>query len=174
MTSHAMSPRDSRSGTTPPAVDPQREFAFSDADFKSLAKLAYEQAGIVLAEGKYNLVYGRLSRRLRTLGIDSFAEYRGRLEGPDCEREIEGFINSLSTNHTAFFREAHHFEHLRTHVAIPFAQAARRDARARLRIWSAGCSSGEEAYSIAVVYPDSRRIRRTPLPNGSIRILPNG
>lgn len=132
----------------PVIADARREFAFSDADFEHLSKLAYEHAGIVLGESKRNLVYSRLSRRLRTLNIESFGAYRGHLgENP---REIENFVNSISTNHTKFFRESHHFDHFRTHVADHFAQAARGGAN-RLRIWSAGCSSGEEPYTIAVV-----------------------
>src|SRR5882672_691261 len=104
--------------------DVAREFAFSDADFRSLAQLAYERAGIALADSKRNLVYSRLSRRLRALGLSSFQEYREHLAG--SEREIESFINSISTNHTKFFREAHHFDHFRTHVAVPFVQSGHR------------------------------------------------
>ena len=79
----------------------------------------------------------------------TFAEYRDLLESD--QREIENFINSISTNHTKFFREAHHFDHLRTHVVLPFAQKAAATGNRRLRIWSAGCSSGEEPYTIGVV-----------------------
>jgi len=94
------------------AADPQREFAFSKGDFEFLAALAYKRAGISLSDSKRNLVYGRLSRRLRALGLTSFGEYRQYLESGD-DSEIERFINSISTNHTKFFREAHHFTHLR-------------------------------------------------------------
>jgi chemotaxis protein methyltransferase CheR len=134
---------------SPVAVDAPREFAFSEADFRSLAQLASRYAGIVLAESKRNLVYNRLSRRLRALKLSSFREYRELLAND--EREFENFINSLSTNHTKFFREEHHFDHFRTHVAVPFAQSAGRDFGGRLRIWSAGCSTGEEPYTIAFV-----------------------
>jgi chemotaxis protein methyltransferase CheR len=131
-----------------PAV-PAREFAFSEADFRILAQLAYEYAGIALSESKQNLVYGRLSRRLRALGLESFRDYCKYL---DANRgELENFINSISTNHTKFFREAHHFDHFRTHIAAPFARAASRRSGGRLRAWSAGCSTGEEPYSIALV-----------------------
>jgi chemotaxis protein methyltransferase CheR len=136
--------------SAPAAVDPElthREFAFSDADFRALTQVAYRAAGISLSESKRNLLYSRLSRRLRQLGLESFAAYRALLDSDTAE--IESFINSISTNHTKFFRESHHFEHLRTHVALPFAQKAR--MAKRLRIWSAGCSSGEEPYTIAVV-----------------------
>jgi chemotaxis protein methyltransferase CheR len=144
--------------------DAQREFAFSDADFRGLAQLAYEYAGIALADSKRNLVYSRLSRRLRALGMTSFREYRDYLD--QNEREIESFINSISTNHTKFFREAHHFDHLRTHVAASFAQVAAR-SRSRLRVWSAGCSTGEEPYTIAAVL--KREIR--DIARQDVRIL---
>jgi chemotaxis protein methyltransferase CheR len=132
------------------AADPQREFAFSKGDFEFLAALAYRRAGISLSDSKRNLVYGRLSRRLRALGLTSFGEYRQHLEGGDGS-EIERFINSISTNHTKFFREAHHFTHLRSSVAEIFAQQDQQRAVRRLRVWSAGCSTGEEPYTIALV-----------------------
>src|SRR5579885_2818093 len=126
-----------------------REFAFSKSDFQTLARLAYEYAGIALSESKQNLIYSRLSRRLRALKLGSFRDYCDYLASEATE--IENFINSLSTNHTKFFREVHHFEHLRAHVALPFAQAVARKPGGRLRVWSAGCSTGEEPYTIAVV-----------------------
>jgi chemotaxis protein methyltransferase CheR len=137
-------------GSGAAAADPQREFAFSKGDFDFLAALACQRAGISLSDSKRNLVYGRLSRRLRALGLASFGEYRQHLEGGDGS-EIERFINSISTNHTKFFREAHHFTHLRTSVAETFAQQGQKRAVRRLRVWSAGCSTGEEPYSIALV-----------------------
>jgi chemotaxis protein methyltransferase CheR len=142
-----------------------REFAFSDADFRSLAQLAYEYAGIALADSKRNLVYSRLSRRLRALGLTSFQDYRQYLAEND--REIESFINSISTNHTKFFREGHHFDHFRTHVAVPFVQSGYRSNDRRLRVWSAGCSTGEEPYTIAIVL--KREIR--DIENHDVRIL---
>jgi len=126
-----------------------REFDFAEADFQTLARLAHEYAGIALSESKRNLVYSRLSRRLRTLGMNSFRDYCEFLA--ENAAEIENFINSISTNHTKFFREAHHFEHFRAHVAAPFAHQGRAAVRERLRVWSAGCSSGEEPYTIAIV-----------------------
>ncbi len=116
----------------PAAPESEREFVFTDADFQSLVKLAYEHAGIALAESKRNLVYSRLSRRLRTLGLNSFREYREHLAANDSE--LEGFINAISTNLTKFFREAHHFDHLRKNVAAPFLHAARGAGSRRLRI----------------------------------------
>jgi len=150
-------PRDARSAAAvldvgasviPPPV---REFEFSDADFRSLAQIAREQTGIALSDAKRDLVYGRLSRRLRALGLSSFRQYRDYLEGDDGEREIEKFINSISTNHTRFFREEHHFAHFAPNVAGAFVHATSGAGGGRLRVWSAGCSTGEEPYTIALV-----------------------
>ncbi|WP_082540889.1 protein-glutamate O-methyltransferase CheR [Pseudolabrys sp. Root1462] len=130
----------------PSPNDAMREFHFSDADFRGLVELAYQYAGIALADSKRNLVYSRLSRRLRALGLRSFADYRAYLDETDAERE--NFINAISTNLTKFFRESHHFDHFRDHIAVPYA---RNRAGGRLRVWSAGCSSGEEPHTIAMV-----------------------
>ena len=146
-------------------VNAGREFVFSEADFRHLVQLAYQYAGISLSESKRNLLYSRLSRRLRILGMATFAEYRGLLETD--QREIENFINSISTNHTKFFRESHHFDHMRSHVILPFVQKAAQTGNRRLRIWSAGCSSGEEPYTIGVVL--KREIR--DFRNYDVRIL---
>jgi chemotaxis protein methyltransferase CheR len=131
-------------------ADPEREFAFSDEDFRTLSKLAYEHAGIVLTESKRNLIYGRLSRRLRALSITSFRDYRAYLMGEGGKTEMQNFINSISTNLTKFFRESHHFDHFRTTVVAPYANGRGRSSP-RLRVWSAGCSTGEEPYTIAVI-----------------------
>jgi chemotaxis protein methyltransferase CheR len=133
-----------------PLPDPQsqREFDFSDADFCALSKIAYEHAGITLPEAKKNLLYGRLSRRLRTLGLPSFEDYRQYLQENSGD-ELQLFINALSTNHTKFFREQHHFEHFVSAVVAPFLAA--HPTGGKLRIWSAGCSSGEEPHTIALI-----------------------
>lgn len=125
-----------------------REFEFSDADFRALAKIAYEHAGITLPDAKKNLVYGRLSRRLRTLGLATFEEYRKYL-AENAAQETQLFINALSTNHTKFFREQHHFDHFLSAVIAPFN--AEHPAGGRLRVWSAGCSSGEEPHTLALI-----------------------
>ncbi|RDV03505.1 CheR family methyltransferase [Undibacter mobilis] len=130
----------------PDAGDGAREFHFSDADFRGLVDLAYKFAGIALSDSKRNLVYSRLSRRLRTLGMKTFSTYREYLEETESERE--NFINAISTNLTKFFRESHHFDHFREQIAVPFS---RNRSTNRLRVWSAGCSSGEEPHTIAMV-----------------------
>jgi chemotaxis protein methyltransferase CheR len=135
-----------------------REFAFGNEDFEALRKLVKELTGINLSDQKRELVYGRLARRLRTLGLRTFAEYRDLLSS-DGGREIAELCNAITTNLTAFFREGHHFEYLREQVLKPLA--AESAATRRVRIWSAGCSTGEEAYSLAMTViealPDLRR-----------------
>lgn len=127
----------------------EREFAFSDRDFAHLARLVRERTGIALSEHKRELVYGRLARRLRALGLDSFSAYCSLLDGPGAEAELGVMINAITTNLTGFFREKHHFDCL-AREALPQLLRAGSAGRRRLRIWSAGCSSGEEPYSIAM------------------------
>ena len=124
-----------------------REFKFSESDFLQLQQLALNHTGISLSSSKQNLVYSRLSRRLRVLNLDNFHEYCN-LVNDGHEDELENFFNAITTNLTAFFREPHHFEHLRGEF-IPELMKNNLGSR-RLRIWSAGCSSGEEPYSIAI------------------------
>jgi chemotaxis protein methyltransferase CheR len=126
---------------------PQRDFHFTDEDFAFIRKLVAERTGIALSDAKKDLVYGRLSRRLRQLGIRGFAAYCELLKQGD-EQELVHFVNAITTNLTAFFREHHHFDYLADTVLTRWAEDA---GKRRLRIWSAGCSSGEEAYSIAMV-----------------------
>jgi chemotaxis protein methyltransferase CheR len=124
-----------------------REFVFGDEDFEALRKLVKELTGINLSDQKRELVYGRLARRLRALRLRTFAEYRDLLAS-DGGKEIGEFCNAITTNLTSFFREGHHFEYLREQVLQ--ARAANRGSSKRLRIWSAGCSTGEEPYSLAM------------------------
>jgi len=125
-----------------------REFEFGEEDFQALRKLVKDVTGISLSEQKRELVYGRLARRLRALNLKSFREYRDLLSGDAGNTELAELCNAITTNLTAFFREAHHFEHLASHVLAP--RVAKPPASRRLRIWSAGCSTGEEPYSIAM------------------------
>lgn len=131
-------------------VAEQREFPFQLKDFRFLAKLVHEQTGIVLKDHKMNMVYSRLARRLRELELSSFKEYCGLLQGDRGDQELGSFINAITTNLTRFFREQHHFDHLRDTVFPEIQDMAQKTGRNRLRIWSAGCSSGEEPYSIAM------------------------
>lgn len=137
--------------------DREREFVFEQADFDALRDLIKRNTGISLADSKMEMVYGRISRRLRHLKLRSFADYRRMLESDESEW-IE-FCNAMTTNLTSFFRESHHFDFLRDHVLRP--KLGQPDASRRIRIWSAACSSGEEPYSIAMTVreaiPDFRR-----------------
>ncbi len=136
------------------------EFAFSDADFKAIAQLLYSMAGIALPDSKATLVYSRLAKRLRSLGLKTFGEYCDLVASPEGQEERLMMLAALTTNVTRFFREPHHFEHLQSQVIEPLAAAIR--AGRRLRIWSAGCSTGQEPYSIALtilkVIPEAHRL----------------
>jgi chemotaxis protein methyltransferase CheR len=129
-----------------------RRLSFGEDDFAALRALVKQHTGIHLSEQKRELVYGRLSRRLRALGLESFRDYRELLERGEGD-ELVQFCNAITTNLTAFFREAHHFEYLRDELLRPLA-ANPRGAR-RLRFWSAGCSSGEEPYSLAMTIQET-------------------
>jgi chemotaxis protein methyltransferase CheR len=131
----------------------EREFEFGDEDFRSLRDLVREKTGITLSEAKRELVYGRLSRRLRVLNLGSFREYRQLLASDQGKDEIGDFINAVTTNLTSFFRENHHFDYLRDAFLAPIVAAGARGQR--IRIWSAGCSSGEEPYSIAMTIAEN-------------------
>jgi chemotaxis protein methyltransferase CheR len=124
------------------------EFPFTEEDFRKIADLLHGETGIVLSEAKATLVYSRLAKRLRTLGIESFKAYCGLVASEGGADERMEMFAALTTNVTRFFREPHHFEHLKTQVLPPLIEAARRGGR--IRIWSAACSSGQEPYSAAM------------------------
>lgn len=124
-----------------------REYILHDDEFAAIRSLVKAQTGISLSEAKRELVYSRLVRRLRKLGIATFAEYIELLAAGE-PAELEEFTNAITTNLTAFFREGHHFEFL-ANTVLPELEK-RNAATRRIRIWSAGCSTGEEPYSIAM------------------------
>ncbi|MBN66245.1 MAG: chemotaxis protein CheR [Rickettsiales bacterium] len=132
-----------------------REFVLSPHDFRFLAQLVKEQTGIVLAEHKRDMVYSRLVRRLRALGLPDFNTYCALLQSENSQEEMGNLVNAITTNLTSFFREAHHFEHL-ANQSLPESFATNA-ATKRLRIWSAGCSSGAEPYSLAMVLAESMK-----------------
>lgn len=119
----------------------------SGDEFETVRRLLYDHTGISLGDNKWDMVRGRLARRLRHHRLATVAEYLQLLEaaGPDSD-EMQEFVNCLTTNKTDFFREAHHFTFLRDTV-IPALKA--RGVR-RVRVWSAGCSTGEEPYTLAM------------------------
>jgi chemotaxis protein methyltransferase CheR len=131
-----------------PDVFAGREFPFTPDDFRQIADMMNHDAGIALAEAKAPLVYSRLVKRLRNLGVESFTQYCELVGGPHGIEERQHMVAALTTNVTRFFREPHHFEHFKTHVLPDLLDEVRRGAP--LRIWSAGCSTGEEPYSIAL------------------------
>jgi chemotaxis protein methyltransferase CheR len=121
--------------------------SMSDADFAAFSELIHSKTGIVINEAKRSMLVSRLSRRLRDLGLCDFRSYRDLLDSAQGVAEHHAFISAITTNVTSFFREPGHFKALAGMVPEFEARAA---AGERTRIWSAGCSSGEEPYSIAM------------------------
>ena len=121
-----------------------------DDELDRLLGLVREHTGINMDEGKRQLVMGRLGKRLRQLDIASFGEYCDEVSRPGSP-ELQLFINAVTTNLTSFFREAHHFRHLREELA---PKLERPNGSGRIRIWSAGCSTGPEPYSVAMTLHD--------------------
>lgn len=124
-----------------------REFAFTESDFRTIAGIANRITGIVLGDNKQDMVYSRIAKRLRALGLKDFSSYVALLEDEKGADEISSLVNAITTNLTHFFRESHHFEHLSNYLK---ELAHKKPRGKRLRIWSAGCSSGMEPYSIAM------------------------
>lgn len=128
------------------------DYQFTDADFAVIARRAHRDFGLHLPETKKDLVYSRLIKRLRQLGLRDFRAYCGLLEAADGAEERMHMLSALTTNVTHFFREEHHFALLRETVLPPLLAAARTGRRVRL--WSAGCSAGQEPYSLAFTLLD--------------------
>lgn len=141
------------------------EFLFTADDFRTIAATLHAAAGIALPESKATLVYSRLAKRLRALGLESFRQYCTLVTGEDGLDERQQMIVALTTNVTRFFREPHHFDHLREQVLPQLLASAKRGGT--VRIWSAGSSNGSEAYSIGLtilsLMPDA--------PDHDVRIL---
>ncbi|MDX1756111.1 MAG: CheR family methyltransferase [Marinobacter sp.] len=122
--------------------EPRREFEYRRTDFEAIRRKLYQCAGISMADSKQQLVYSRIARRLRVLGLASFSDYLDFLQQHD--EELEQFINALTTNLTAFFREAHHFDTLAQYLRQHAAPGR------RFQLWCAAASTGEEPYSMAI------------------------
>ena len=122
----------------------------SPDDFRRVRQIAYERAGLAIPAGKEGLVRSRLSKRLRERRIGSFSAYLNTVEAESNGEEMVKLIDLLTTNKTDFFREPAHFEYLLAKV-VPAIKAARKP----LRIWSAGCSTGEEPYTLSMLLKES-------------------
>ncbi len=142
---------------TAPNLAESAEFEMRRNDYEEIANIMMQEAGISLSEGKENLVYSRLAKRLRHLGLRDFSAYCALVRSPSGEGERETMVAALTTNVTRFFREPHHFEHLKTTILPNIALAIKQGRKVRL--WSAACSSGQEPYSMALtllsVIPDA-------------------
>lgn len=122
-----------------------KEFEFTHDDFDYLRGIVTKTTGIVAPDDKYTMYYSRLARRLRSLGLSDFSAYREYLKKNQETESIE-LVNAVTTNLTSFFREKHHFDYIRESLLPEKIRAGNR----KLRIWSAGCSTGEEPYTIAM------------------------
>lgn len=131
-----------------------REFDFTVQDFARVRKLIYQHAGISLSEAKTDMVYSRVGRRLRVLGLSTFKEYLDHLENENNADEWQAFTNALTTNLTSFFREEHHFPILAEHL---------QSLKAPIRIWCSAASTGEEPYSIAMTACEAFGSMRPPV-----------
>jgi chemotaxis protein methyltransferase CheR len=130
----------------------QGEIALSDREFSRVKARVYAQAGISLSDAKRTLVISRLSKIVRQLRLTSFDAYLDYLERGATETDTQEFVNALTTNLTRFYREDHHFDHLIGYVGQLMQRRPRvgTDGKPKLRIWSAGCSTGQEPYTIGM------------------------
>ncbi len=140
-----------------------KEFVFTRADFDKVREIVLERAGIQLGNHKFDMVYGRLARRLRQVGLHAVKDYLVHIE-KDTSESIN-FINAITTNLTYFFREKHHFEFIETTLFNELQ--TRHSIDKRVRIWSAGCSTGEEPYSLAMTLQAFVKTRK----NWDVKIL---
>lgn len=153
MTALAASPR------RKPQPIVEGEYVFTARNFEDIASFLRTETGIALNEAKAALVYSRLAKRLRKLGMADFDAYCAYIRTNEGAEERSEMMAALTTNVTRFFREPHHFEHMRKHIVPALMQKAKQGGRVRL--WSAACSSGEEPYSMAITlldqFPDAAR-----------------
>lgn len=124
------------------------DYVMTADDFAQIAATLKEMSGIVLSEGKVALAYSRLAKRLRILGLNSFAEYCSMIDSAEGADELQAMLAALTTNVTRFYREPHHFDTLHDLFLTDLAQRAR--SGDRVRLWSAACSNGQEPYSMAM------------------------
>lgn len=131
----------------------KKNYVLTDSEYKDICSLVYSNTGIILNEEKRKLAYSRFSRRLKELNLNTFHEYCEIVRSGD-RQEMAHFANAITTNLTSFFRESHHFDRLVDEVMPVLLKKSSR----KIRIWSAGCSTGEEPYSLGISilkkYPD--------------------
>lgn len=128
-------------------AEKQREFEYTFEDFDVLRQMSNQHSGILVPDDKFDMFYSRLSKRLRVLGLSNFKQYCQYLK-QHPEHEFTEFINSVTTNLTSFFREKHHFEFLAGTVIPELLKKNHHDRT--IKLWSAGCSTGEEPYTLAI------------------------
>ncbi len=127
-----------------------QEVTLTEKDFAQISQIVYDHCGINLHDGKKELIRARLAKKLRAGKFTSFPEYMEHVQSDKTGRAFSDFIDVLSTNLTSFFRENQHFEYVKNVLLPNIIAKKRRAGDRRIRVWSAGCSSGEEPYSIAI------------------------
>ncbi|QJF51177.1 CheR family methyltransferase [Roseobacter ponti] len=132
--------------------DFQSEQALDAENFQAIAELAYQESGLRLLAEKKSMIQSRLRKRLKVLGYSDFSRYARHVCSDAGREERRYMISALTTNVSHFFREIHHFEYLKAEIAPALISAL--NAGKRVRIWSAGCSNGQEAYSLAMLFSE--------------------
>ena len=134
-----------------PQTGPGAQVQMSDVDFAAIARYIHRETGIVITPAKRSMLVSRLSQRLRKLDLPDFRAYSALLDSPEAEDERQALISAITTNVTGFFREPHHFKAL---SSLMPELLSRLRSGGRVRLWSAACSTGQEAYSIAATVLD--------------------
>ena len=137
-------------GISPPEPFGHKLMQLTDEEFNLIRTLVYERFGINLTEAKRSLVVGRLQKTLRQLKFDSFMQFYEHLGQDNSGSALNALINQISTNHTFFYREGAHFTYFRNMVLPEIKLRLQHEQRRDIRLWCAGCSSGEEAYTIII------------------------
>jgi len=129
----------------------------SDDHYRGFQELALKKLGLSLGVDKGYLLRGRLQRRMTALGLDNYGDYLRIISASSGEEEFQNFVNAITTTKTDFFREREHFDWLSQEIFPELKRSLTGTTRQKLRLWSAGCSSGQEAYSLAMISLDSFR-----------------
>ena len=129
----------------------------SEDHYRGFQDLALKKLGLSLGSGKGYLLRGRLQRRMSNLGLDDYGDYLRLISSDSGEEELQHFVNAITTTKTDFFREREHFDWLSQEIFPSIKQSHLESGRKKIRLWSAGCSSGQEAYSLGMTALDSFR-----------------